>query len=166
MALLDNETHLIACIHEAAHAVLLRYMGFIVLSVSVVMPGDRFRRTVGNTSYLKHETDDPAAVEALAIGICAGYVAEFIYYGVEEFESEDVLQFCNREGGYEVGYAAYICEHCLEGDGFDRVIIKTIRYLKTPNISTAVTQLSDLLHRAGEVRERQIFQIMHKNNLI
>lgn len=166
MPKLNLELHKLACIHEAAHAIMLNLMGFHVIKAVALMPEARARRDVGETVYHLTPSDDPLDIERLAIGICAGYVAELLYhYGVERFDGEDVIQLCNRDGGYEAGYAHHICEHSTGDELFEQVILKTKHYLKTPSIVKAVQELADLLHRIGEVDHDRIINITYENGL-
>ena len=78
------------------------------------------------------------------------------YYKLKRFDGEDVIQLCNRDGGYEAGYAAYICDHTTEDDLFETVIFKTKRYLQTPHISNAVYDLAAYLNQVGEADHDEI----------
>lgn len=160
------EQHKLACIHEAAHAIMFHYMGFHVVKAVALMPEDRVRRELGETVYRLTPSNEPQDVERLAIGICAGYVAEMLYhYGIERFEGEDVLQLCNRDGGYEIGYACHICDFCIGEDAFEDVILKTKRLLQTPTINASVYDLAAVLHRYGTADHSLILAVTRYNGL-
>jgi hypothetical protein len=117
--------------------------------------------------YFASESSSPRDTEKLAIGMCAGYVAELIhYYGVERFEGEDVIQLCNRDGGYEAGYAHHICHFDLGEDAFEDVITKTKCLLQTPSVAMSVFELAALLHRYGTANYCDILKITRHNGLI
>ena len=161
------DQHNLACIHEAAHAIIFHLMGFEVARAVALMPEARVRRDLGETVYFASESRSPKDTEKLAIGMCAGYVAELIhYYGIERFEGEDVIQLCNRDGGYEAGYAHHLCHFDLGEDAFEDVITKTKRLLQAPNIAMSVFELAALLHRYGTANYFQILTITRHNGLI
>ena len=155
MIRIDRTTHMMACFHEAAHAILFHEMGFYVLGASVVRQGAKVRDSVGVTKWIdKADTDE--VLWRRAIGYCAGYVCEMLACGIDRFEPDDVIRFCDNDGGYEVGYAAHICEFCLVDDAFEMVIKKAKALLLTPRIAEAVNLLAGWLHEDGQIEHGQI----------
>ena len=163
MPKVSQEQHQLACIHEAAHAIMFHVMGYHVIKATALLPEERARRDLGETAYIDEPADDLQSTERMAIAICAGYVAEMIFfYCVERFDGEDIIQLCNRDGGYEAGYAHHICDHTAD-DLFETVIFKARRYLQSTSIANAVHQLAALLHRTGEANYGQIASIARRN---
>jgi hypothetical protein len=152
---LDRTTHQLACLHEAAHCVLLHVLGFKVLGASVVGEGEKFRHGAGCTIWIDYLGDDPEMLINKCVGLCGGYVAEMLALGVE-FEAEDVIRFCDRDNGYEVGFAAHICDFMDDPDAYESVIHKTKEYLLSRPIISAVVSLADTLHQLGEIEPQHI----------
>ncbi len=155
---LDPFNHMVICLHEAAHAAVFHYVGFHVVGASAIGLGSKLNRTLGRTEWIGDNSDNPDAVKRVAMGSCAGYVVEMLGYGIEEFTSFDLAEFCN--GADEVCYSDYRCDYFIGDNAFNDVVQETVKFLLRRDVSRAVSCMADILAEHGKIDHRQIAEAM------
>lgn len=155
---LDPFNQMVICLHEAAHAAVFHYVGFHVVGASAIGIGSKLKRTLGRTEWFGDRSDTPDAVKRVAMGSCAGYVVEMLVYGIEQFTSMDLAEFCN--GADEVCYSDYRCDYFIGDNAFNDVVQETIKFLLRRDVSRAVSLMADILAEHGKIDHRQIAEVM------